>query len=209
MINCLTFDNYTLHCFNMVNPFIPDAIITFLTTLVLFGFCDAINAIRHQHVVGNCIIPILGTNYVVKFSEYAIPTLCYTVTGNNGDITYHNIGTITWPGTSIPNPKKIVVVQPCPGIYNTYDLYGVLDDLKGVTKDHQEPNEFIKPVMHILKSIGYVSFQNTETNASPSDIMNQLKTLFDQQNVEHATNHMKKIFDLMTQLERAVVSSVV
>lgn len=190
----------------MVDPVIPGAIFAFLTKIVLFGFCVEINEIRHQHVVGNCIVPIPGTNYVIKFSKYAIPTLCYTVTGNNGDITYHNIGTITWPGTHIPNPKKIVVVQPCPGIYNTHDLYGVLADLKGVsTKDHQEPNEFIKPVMHILKGIGYVSLQNTETNTSPSAIMNQLKTLFDQQNVEHATNHMKQIFDLMHQLEGAVV----
>lgn len=208
MINCLTFDNYKLHHFNMVNPFILDAIGPLLTTLVLFGFCDAINEIRHRHiVVGDCIVPIPGTNYVIKFSDDEIPRLCCTIIDTDGNITYRDIGRITWPGTIIPNPKKIVVVQPCPGIYNTYDLSSVLSDLKGATSNKEEPYEFVKCVVCILKSIGYVSLQNgsPEKEVSPYGIMAQLKVLFDQANIEHATNHMKQIFERMAQLECIVI----
>ena len=187
----------------MVNPFILDAIGPLLTTLVLFGFCDAINEIRHRHVVGECIVPIPGTNYVVQFSDDEIPCLCCTITDTDGNITYRYIGRITWPGTIIPNPKKIVVVQPCPGIYNTYNLSSVLADLKGATSNKEEPYEFVHCVVYILKSIGYVSLQNgsPEKDVSPYDIMAQLKALFDQTDVEHATNHMKQIFKLMARLE--------
>jgi len=195
----------------MVNPFVPGAIGPVSTTPVLFGFCNAINYIRNQCIVGDCIVPIPGTNYVVKFSNGVIPYMCYTITDTNGNITYHDIGTITWPKTSIPNPKMIIVVQPCPGLYNTYNLPSLLADLKGATSDKPEPHEFVKCVVYILNSIGYMSLQNesTDQDVSHSDIMDQLKALFDQTDVEHATNHMKKIFDLMHQLERIVISSVI
>jgi hypothetical protein len=211
LINYLTSDNYTPRRVNMVNPFISDAIMTVTTTLVLFGFCDSINKIRHMHIVGNCTIPIPGTNYVVKFTKYIRPSLCYTITDTDVKISYHEIGTITWPRTIIPNPKKIVVVQPCPGLYNTYDWHGVRVDLKGVITKDTKPTEFVECVVRILKSIGYVSLQNgsPEKDVSMYDIMDQLKALFDQTDVEHATNHMKQIFNLMHQLECIVISSVI
>ena len=191
----------------------------------LFGLYDRINDIinKNKHIEG-INIPIPGTNYFIQFTHTG-PVIGYTVTNFNGYIENHDIGTIILNGFERgddPNPAELVVVQHYLCIYNAYDLCSILSDLLGVTSQCMDPCKFMHKVIYILNSIGYVSSHRSNPfdmivstdlsshtyvdNMSKSiELMNQLKTLFDQKEVEHATEHMKKIFKLMDQLTTTVV----
>ena len=192
----------------------------------LFGLCTRINDIINNNTHIECInIPIPGTNYFIIKFKHTGPVIGYTVTNFNGYIENHDIGTIISNGFERgddPNPAKLVVVQHYLCIYNTYNLRSILSDLIGATSQCTDPCKFMHKVINILNSIGYVSSHRSNpfdmivsTDLSSHtyvdhmsksiELMNQLKTLFDQKEVEHATEHMKQIFEIMSQFEYAVM----
>ena len=177
----------------------------------MFGFYEVIMCLlvmyppeRRRDIV---YVPIPGTNYVV-YIDRPIPTLGYVV--NTPEYTSpRHIGSIMLPGCDIPDTTSQIITQPCPGIYTTVSWHRCRTKLLAATVCAMTHVESAKQIAAVLKCIGYVSFSMhystsaTESNISVSEIMNQLKALFNQEVVEHATNHMKQIFKLMYQLERA------
>ena len=147
---------------------------------------------------------ITGTNYVV-YIDRSPPVLGYVV-GTPEYTSPRHIGSIMLPGCDIPDTASKIITQPCPGIYTTFSWRLFRIKLISVTSDNITCVEFTKRVIDLLQCVGYISFpmvSTAESNISVSEIMNQLKALFNQEVVEHATNHMKQIFKLMYQLERA------
>ena len=174
----------------------------------MFGFYEVIMRLLVMYPpeirCSICYVPITGTNYVV-YIDRSPPTLGYVVDTPEYTSPRH-IGCIMLPGRDIPDPKYQIVTQPCPGIYTTFSWRLFRIKLISVTSDNITCVEFTKRIIDLLQCVGYISFpmvSAAESNISVSEIMNQLKDLFNQEVVEHATNHMKQIFKLIYQLEHA------
>ena len=183
----------------------------------MFGFYEVIMCLLVMYPLEiRCdivYVPILGTNYVV-YIDRSPPVLGYVV--NTLEYTSpRHIGCIILPGCDIPDTASKIITQPCPGIYTTVSWHRCRTKLLDTTVCDMTHAESAKKIAAVLKCIGYVSFSMhcstsaTESEFSVSEIMNQLKALFNQEVVEHATNHMKQILKLTAQLERAVSSSVI
>lgn len=177
----------------------------------IFGFYDVIMHLLVMYPPENrhniVYVPIPDTNYVV-YIDRSPPVLGYVV--NTLEYTSpRHIGSIMLPGCDIPDTASKIITQPCPGIYTTVSWHRCRTKLLDATVCDMTHAESAKQIAAVLKCIGYVSFSMhcsisaTESEFSVSEIMNQLKALFNQEVVEHATNHMKQIFKLMYQLERA------
>lgn len=177
------------------------------TNPYLYGFESQINYIieHNQNPLDFVNIEVPDTNYVINIGGNRSVLMFVTI--HPDEYTrYTTIGTIMYPESKIPDISTSIVVQPCPGIYNAYDWHGVSADLCGVTIDELEPHEFLKRITYVLECIGYMSqTDSVESELLAFEIMDQLKVLFDQANVEHATNHMKTILDLVSQLECVVM----
>ena len=215
------FSSKNSYCFNMPNQrkFITNGVIHGAMHLRGFnpdspnmlGFKDQIMAIigmyspEYREDIES--MDVLGTNYVIRFTKSG-PVLMYKICSHNiADTNCFRIGKIITPDFNIPDPSKAVVVQKCPGIVNIYLWKKIREKLRSATVASMEPHDFVQKVVRdVIRRIGYVSNLDARKSfESQVELMANLKALFNQEQVEHETNHMNTICELVSELECEVM----
>jgi hypothetical protein len=109
----------------------------------------------------------------------------------------------------IPDLRDTIVSQPFPGLYLTSNWSGLQSDLMGVDligvmgNKLRNPYKFAKKVTHILGSIGYKPPEPYIRFKSVCDvniIMDNIVELIKQDEIDHKTDHVKKIIEFMNVL---------